>query len=395
MTGRRSFGNVRRKPSGKWEARYTHPETGDVFYRYFITKGESDDFLAITESELLRGEWLDPNEGARPVRRWADDWFASLRKQRPRTLATYRYCIDRHIVPALGDVPIARLSPERVDAWLTAMQANPKFGDATVNRAYKVLNLMMKVAVQRRYVRFNPCEPVEAPADPRRDQVILNPSQVADLAEAVEPYGPQYRAMVLLAAYGGLRWGEVAGLGVQHVDWLRRRVRVERQLHPDGRIDEPKSKAGVRWVEVPAWLIEELATAQRVRRPSPALEPEHSDLLFLTEQGQRLHPSNFTRRVWKKALAALPAEVHGLHFHDLRHTAVALYLESGRQAGQPINPKELQVRMGHSSIQMTLDRYGHLLDKVEDAVVEAMPSPFTLRPAAGAANVVPLRKADG
>ena len=267
---RSSFGSVRQKnkPHGNWQARYVHPDTGEAHYRMFTNKTLAGEFLAITQAELLRGEWLDPNEGARPLRLWAENWFASLRKQRPRTLAVYRLAVDKHIVPALGDIPIGRLSPEQVDAWLTEMRANPRFGDATVNRAYKVLNLMMKVAVQRRYVRFNPCEPVEAPRDPMREQVILTPAQVADLAEAVEPYGQQYRAMVLLSAYGGLRWGEVTGLGVQQVDWLRRRVRVERQLHPDGRIDEPKSKAGVRWVELPAgWLRNWQAPSRFAIRP--------------------------------------------------------------------------------------------------------------------------------
>jgi integrase len=82
--------------------------------------------------------------------------------------------------------------------------------------------------------------------------------------------------------------------------------------------------------------------------PAADLEPHHRDLLFLTGEGQRIHPSNFNRRIWRKARNTLPKDVQGVRFHDLRHTAVAVYLESGHQAGQPNNPKELQVRMGHS-----------------------------------------------
>lgn len=381
---RRSFGSVRKRRSGRWEARYTHPDTGEMFYRYFITKAEAEDFLSITDSELLRGDWLDPNQASRPIRLWAEDWYGSLRRPRPRTLATYRTAIDKHIVPHLGDVPMVRLSSERVDTWTKELE-QAGVGPATVSRAFRVLSMMMGNAVRRRYLRFNPCQEAESPQDPdHRAQVILMPAQVAALAEAMEVHGQQYRSLVLLAAYGGLRWGEVTGLGLQHVDWLRRRVRVERQLHPDGRLDAPKTKAGTRWVDIPSWLCDELSQTVAGRQPT-----DDTDLLFLSDQGQALNHSNFRQRVWLKARATLPEDMHALRFHDLRHTAVAIYLESGRQAGQPINPKELQLRMGHSSITMTLDRYGHLLDKVEDAVVEAMPSPF-LTPAASA-EVVELR----
>lgn len=377
MARRSRFGSVRRRPSGKWEARYQQPETKETFYRYFTTSEDAWDFLAITEAEFLKGEWLDPNQGARLLKVWADEWFAGKRSIRQRTREGYEYIVRVHIKPSLGDVPIGRLTAEQVDAWLTKLQENPRLGDSTVKSCYKVLNQIMRLAVQRRYVRFNPCETVTPPGESTRDQLFLEPKQVGAIAEAVEKKGQQFRTMVLLAAYGGLRWGELAGLGIQHIDWLKRRVRVERQLHKDGRLEPPKTKAGTRWVEIPSWLCDELATTLALRSPAADLAPDHSDLFFLGENGTRLQPSNFTRRIWRPAVeASMPEHLAKLRFHDLRHTAVALYLESGRQAGRPINPKELQVRMGHSSIQMTLDRYGHLLDKVADEVVGAMASPF-------------------
>lgn len=377
---RRSFGSVRKRTSGRWEARYTHPDTGELFYRYFITKAEAEDYLSITDAEFLRGDWLDPNHGAKVVKVWAEDWYQSLRKPRLRTLATYRTAIDRHIVPHLGEVQMGRLSSEMVDAWVRDLEA-AGFGPSTVSKAFRVLSMMMGNAVRRRYLRFNPCAEAESPQAPdSRSQVVLTPAQVADLARAVEVFGQQYRAMVLVAAYGGLRWGEVTGLGLQHVDWLRRRVRVERQLHPDGRLDAPKTKAGTRWVDIPSWLCDELSRTVAGRHPT-----EDTDLLFLSDEGKAINHSNFRQRVWLKAKDTLADDLYDLRFHDLRHTAVAIYLDSGRQAGQPINPKELQLRMGHSSISMTLDRYGHLLDRSEDAVVEAMPSPFLI-PAASVAR---------
>ena len=390
MARRRQFGSVRQKTNGKWQARYQDAE-GAEHYAVFNTKGEAGTHLAKAEADLERGDWFDPRAGTTTVEEWADDWFKTKRNLRYRTRTNYGYSIRLQIKPFIGHVPLARLTPERVEVWLVDMEAEG-VQPSVAHRAYKVLNLMMKLAVQRRYVRANPCEPVEAPTLAVRKQLFLTPYEVGAVAEEISKRVPQYRTLVLLAAYGGLRWGELAGLDVGHVDFLRRRVRVERQLHPNGTLDKPKTDAGTRCVDIPAWLADELAVTVAERKPSATLAPEHRELLFLTEHGQRLHSSNFGRRLWRPAvIAALPERLHTLRFHDLRHTAVALYLQGGEDAGRPINAKRLQMRMGHSSIQMTFDRYGHLLPQDEDAAVNAMPSPFSA-PAADA-EVVEIRAA--
>ena len=86
-------------------------------------------------------------------------------------------------------------------------------------------------------------------------------------------------------------------------------------------------------VDIPSWLCGELSRTVAGRKPA-----DDTDLLFLSDEGKGINHSNFRQRVWLKARATLPEELHGLRFHDLRHTAVALYLDSGRKAGEPINP---------------------------------------------------------
>lgn len=379
---RRDFGSVRRKKNGNYQARYQDAE-GMHHYAVFDTRGEATKHLAKAHADIERGDWYDPREGTTTVGTWADDWLATKRNLAYRTRDGYCYAIKNQIKPLLGTVPLSRLTPERVERWVLDMEA-AGCTPSVINRAFKVLGLMMNLAAQRRYVRANPCEPVETPTLTVRPQLFLTPDQVGAVAEAMGERVAQYRSLVLLAAYGGLRWGEAAGLGVQHVESLRRRVRVERQLHPNGTIDKPKTDAGTRYVDIPPWLCDELARTIAGRRLAATLAPEHRDLVFLSERGQRLHSSNFGRRFWRPVVVdTLPESLHALRFHDLRHTAVALYLQGGEDAGRPINAKRLQVRMGHSSIQMTLDRYGHLLPQDEDAAVAAMPSPF-LTPAAGA-----------
>lgn len=381
---RRSFGSVRQKANGKYQSRYRDGD-GKDHYAVFDTMTDARKHLAKAEADIERGDWFDPKSGTTTVGEWADTWLAGKRNLRYRTRLGYEGAVRNHIKPHLGRTQLSRLTPERVERWVADLEA----GGATVSvteRAFKVLGLMMKVAVQRRYVRFNPCEPVEAPKHTVRKMLFLTPDQVGLVATEMGRRLPQFQTMTLLAAYGGLRWGELAGLYVSDLDLLRRRVRVQRQLHPNGSLDKPKTEAGTRWVDIPPWLCDELARTVSARRPAAGLPEEHAELLFLSEHGQRLHPSNFTRRYWRPAVVeALPPDRQGLRFHDLRHTAVALYLAGGEAAGKPVNAKRLQVRMGHSSIQMTLDRYGHLLPEDEDAAVEAMASPFT--PAAAVTRI--------
>ncbi len=380
MSGRRSFGSVRQRTNGKWEARY-HDVRGEVFYRYFTTKAEADGHLAMVKADMLRGDWLDPRLGQITVREWSVKFMETKRKIRPTTRDLYDYLLRLHILTEFGDWQLSHITTADVEAWMTKLHNNPKLAPSTEKKALRLFTAMMTLAVRHRRLHFNPCEPVESPEEKVAEMLFLTEAQVADLAEAMGTFREPWRALVLLAGYGGLRWGECVGLPVRHVDPLRSRVRVAQQLHKDGRIDEPKTTSSVRTVNLPKWLSEELATACALRSPADGLSAEHSELVFFTTEGTPLaHGSTFNRRWWRQAVVtALPTHLHGLRFHDLRHTAVAIALHSSSKAGHPLNPKQLQERMGHSTIRMTLDRYGHLFEGHDDKMVEAMTNPFTDR----------------
>lgn len=187
---------------------------------------------------------------------------------------------------------------------------------------------------------------------------FLTAAEVAELAAAV---GPAWETLVYTAAYTGLRWGELAGLRPGRVDVGRRTITVVEQLNElSGRLEwgPPKTAAGRRAVSIPSTLAdllaEQLATPMVVR----------SGLVFPTPLGEPMRRSNFARRVWAPATMAL--ELDGLRFHDLRHTAVALAISQGA------HPKALQGRMGHSSVTVTLDRYGHLYEGLDGHIADSL-----------------------
>jgi integrase len=180
---------------------------------------------------------------------------------------------------------------------------------------------------------------------------FLNPAEVARLADVIDS---RYRALVLVAAYGGLRIGELAGLRRRRVDLLRGRVDVAEivvEVRGELYMGPPKTRAGRRIVTLPRSVVEELA-----EHLGPVGEADAH--VFTADKGGVLRPSNFRVKVWLPAVRA--AGLAPLRPHDLRHTAVALWIAAGA------NPKEVSVRAGHTSVAFTLDRYGHLFPGHDD-----------------------------
>jgi integrase len=182
---------------------------------------------------------------------------------------------------------------------------------------------------------------------------FLTPAEIARLADAIRP---SYRALVLVGAYGGLRIGELAGLRRSRVDLLRGTVEVAEIVTEVGgqlRVGPPKTRASRRTVGLPRAVVEELAA----HLAAPA-KPDA--LVFTAPKGGPLRVIAFRARIWRPATRT--AGLDGLRIHDLRHTAVALWIAAGA------NPKEVAARAGHTSVSFTLDRYGHLYPESDAAL---------------------------
>jgi integrase len=205
----------------------------------------------------------------------------------------------------------------------------------------------MTAAVNADMIARSPCRAVRLPKVEREEMRFLTPAEVARLADTINP---RYRALVLVGAYGGLRIGELAGLRRDRVDLLRGTVDVaEIVVEVRGQLytGPPKTRAGRRTVGLPRAVVEELADHMEAIDPADGY-------VFTAERGGTLRTSNFRTKVWLPAVRA--AALEPLRPHDLRHTAVALWIAAGA------NPKEVAVRAGHTSVSFTLDRYGHLFE---------------------------------
>jgi integrase len=227
-----------------------------------------------------------------------------------------------------------------------------------VVKAAQILAKIMASAVDAGLIASSPCLRVRLPKIEREEMRFLTPSQVATLADAIDH---RYRAAVLVAAYGGLRAGELFGLRGARVDLLRRRLEVtEIVVEVRGRLTfgPPKTRAGRRSVPIPAFVAESLNDhfIEQGVRPD-----EH---VFTAPRGGPVRLGQWRRRVWFPALQE--ADLAPLRVHDLRHTAVALWIAAGA------TPTEIAARAGHTSVVTVLDRYGHLLPGTEDRVTDAL-----------------------
>jgi integrase len=268
------------------------------------------------ETAIARGTWLDPDAGRVPLGDYVAKWIAERPGLAPRTVGKYEDLLRLHIRPVLGSVDLVDVTPARVRAWRAGL-LEAGTGPPTVVAAYRLLRAAMTTAVDDELVRRNPCRIPGAGQDDTPERPIATVDEVFAIADAVAPH---FRALILLAAFGGLRWGEVTGLRRRHVDIAAATVRVQVEVvavRRRGLVEQaPKSRAGRRsvarrTVALPPPIMPELAA-----HLDQFAQPGRDGLVFVGPRGGRLWRSNF-QPMWDAALTETGVR-DDLHFHDLR-----------------------------------------------------------------------------
>ena len=366
----------RRKNGRGWRVRYRDP-SGKERSRSFKRKTDADNFAATVETDKLRGTWIDPVRGKMTVAEWSAGWLRTKAELRPTSLVRLEGVVRTHVLPAFGDVPLNEVGNAPVREWVSRMKS-AGVGASTIRKSYFAMAEMMRAALADRRIAFNPCEDVPLPTETFGDQKYLTVAQVADLADAIEP---RFRTFVLLAAYGGLRFGEMAGLRRSRVDLLRGTVAVaETLVEANGALSfgPPKTKLSRRTVPLPRRIVLELES-----HLDAFVDTRPDALVFTGPKGAALRRAGFRRCYWVPARDA--AGLEGLKVHEMRHTFVALWIDAGR------NPKEVSVAAGHSSVAFTLDRYGHLYEDKEDDLQDRLDA-LLGDPAAAPARPAPVSR---
>jgi integrase len=301
-------------------------------------------------SRIDRSAWVTPEHGQIPWRTYSEQLLAGRVHLAARTIETDRLCHERAL-RWIGDVSLARLTPELLRRMTSELAG--RYAAETVARTMRWVRLTLNQAVRDRRIIASPAEGVRLPRGRRSEMRLLDGVQVAELAAALPD---RYESLAIVAAYTGLRWGELAGLRVGDLQMLRRRLTVRSTLvEASGqplRLGPPKSTASERTITLPGFVVEALARHLEVYPPG-------DEMVWTTERGGLLRRGSFGR-IWRKAVAGSvgsPCRVH-----DLRHTHASWLIADGE------HPKAIQTRLGHGSISVTMDRYGHLMDGLDDQI---------------------------
>jgi integrase len=361
----RQFGNVRKLSSGRYQARYRGPDgTLRPAPRTFERKTDASRWLSLKEAEISKGEWIAPELGAQEFREYAKQWMRD-RVLKPRTVELYDGLLANHLFPAFGNLGMADIDEAAVRRWRKdRLEAGPKakrpFGPVTVAKAYRLLHAIFETAAEEdRIVARNPCHIEGAGKEDSDERDIVPLPVVFKLAEAVPV---RYRALILLATFADMRWGELAGLRRESIDLVACEIRIaEALIQPDKgglRFDTPKSRAGKRTVAFPEEVADEIRWhLERFAEPGPR------GLVFVGPKGGKLRRSNFHESVWSKARIAVG--LPDLHLHDLRHTGGTLSAATGATL------KELMARLGHSSVRAAMI-YQHATRDRDQAIAKAL-----------------------
>lgn len=379
---KRRFGQVRRLPSGRYQARYTGPDlqrhNGPTTY---TAKVDAEAWLLDERRLIESGRWTSPahrkEAAATAVKvetfsEFAYRWVRTRRRKNgaplaDRTRDSYLWLLDRFILPTFGDLPLAAITVDAVDRWHDALPADKATACA---QAYSLLRTILNTAVSKRLIDVNPCRIVGAGnVDREREIRPASPGEVKAIVDAM-PEGR--RLMVILAAQNALRIGELCELRRSDVNTeggyieVRRSVVRVREIDADGnartvrKTKAPKTKAGRRRV----YLAREVMAEVRKHLLAHAA-PGDDGLLFPARDGGQLVPSTVYGRVTTYDMDGnVVKEGHGYHharrvagrddlrFHDLRHTALTNMAVAGATIA------ELQDAAGHTTPSAAM-RYQH------------------------------------
>lgn len=342
-------------------------EEGRQRKRGFARKVDAERYRVEVEHSLNTGAYVDPKLGKQTFREYAEAWRA-MQPHRPNTAARTKSQLAKHVYPVLGNRPLAAIRASEVQALISGLPVSP----SSVRPVFATVRAILTAAVHDRLISRDPAAKVRLPELPRQLIVPLTVEQLDALSSAMPD---RYRALIAVGAGTGLRQGELFGMQVADVDFLRGAVKVDRQVQPGpGGAVEPcplKNRASYRTVPVGKVVIEALAAHLA------AFPARGTEFVFRDEGGQLLSRTVFNGRVWRPArdVAQLPS----VTCHDLRHFYASALIRAG------LNPKVVASRLGHANAAMTLNVYAHLWPDDEDRSRQAIDDVFrrdvpTLRP---------------
>lgn len=330
----------------------------------FPNKTVAKNAMTVLEADKLRGDYIDPRAGQITLAAWIDLWWPAHQvKLKPTSIKSEGARLRNHILPWLGEYTLADLNPMIIKSWVAQLLAGDEemerdpLAAKTIRNIHGLLYALLQEAVLQKLIKTNPCQRTGLPRVEHKEMRFLTEVEISRLVATMPAH---WRPLVVLLVATGMRWAECAGLKVKHMDVLVRTLRIEEALHEltagqDLVTTAPKTERSRRTVTYPREVAELLIplVVDRGREQYVFTGPDGGPVRY--------------RKFWRLYVRhAAKAGLEGLRIHDLRHTHAA-HLIAG---GVPLTG--VQRRLGHSSITVTSDLYGHLLPVVDENIISAV-----------------------
>ncbi|GHH62347.1 hypothetical protein GCM10018781_10400 [Kitasatospora indigofera] len=363
----------------RYRARYVGPDGTERSQSFpDRQKRQADQWLAQIETDMARGQYIDPSAGRTTVKQFAEQWLRSLSMD-PQSYVSTEQRIRLHVVPHLGTRPLGSVRPSHIREWLVTL-TDQGLSAATQRVVFANLGTMLTAAVEDRLIPSNPCRSTSVRAPkllPRRITPWLVTRVMAVRASLPEHYQP----LVDLGAGCGMRQGEIFGLASDDIDFAEGVVHVVRQIRlirnrpvfslPKGgktrTVPLPSSVARALRKQIDAYPPVSVTLPWRdVDGP-----PTTASLVFVDAKKLHLHRNRFNRGEWRSALTAADVP-HGREngMHALRHFYASVLLDAGE------NIKAVSEYLGHHDPGFTLRTYTHLMPSSEKRTTEAVDRAF-------------------
>ncbi len=356
-------GHIRQKGKSSWQIQvYAGTRPDGKYHRHFETihgrKSDAQKRLNELLVSLEKGIYTPPGRltVAEHLRNWLEGYVKTNCSQ--RTLDGYQSIIERHLIPALGQLQLKHLHPQAIQSYYG--KACELLSARTVHHHHRVLSQSLKFAVRQGYLGRNPAEMVDAPSPRKKAMRTLTPSEVEVLFENTQDN--YYYPVIYTAVSTGLRQAELLGLRWRDVDLDMLSISVSQVLYKRRGIcqfKEPKTSHSRRRVAMTpklALFLREYRAEREWLCQQLGRQLTLDDLVFTSVEGKPIDPCVLTHNFSR---IAARAGLEGVRFHDLRHTFASLMLLRGAK------PKVISEALGHSSVAFTMDVYSHIIEGMQ------------------------------
>ncbi len=295
------------------------------------------------------------------LREYAEGWYGRKVNIKPATKTSYRDILDNHLLPHFGEWRLVNIKREDIQDFVKSKVAQGRLSSKTLNNILVVFHQILDEARVDKLIAENPFFKINRPKREKVEQDYLRTHEIPLLLENCEP---KTHGFFHTAIFTGMRRGELLGLKWGDIDWLNAKVHVHRSYWK-GRLQTPKSPYSNRKIDMGPHLVQVLKEhrlMQNQTRLKAGPDWVDNDLVFCTDTGGFLDGDNLYHRDFKRVLKR--AGLRHMRIHDLRHTYAAIQIAAGH------SPKYIQKQMGHSSITVTMDLYGHLMEEVYEGAAK-------------------------